>query len=226
MNPILLSLQDCNLFKLKSLEEIDSLLSHIHYSVDTFKENEVVFSPYQIADKMGIILSGAVDVQKLFPCGKVVILNRRTASDLIAEASLFSKTKYYPSTISACTTCQILFIHKDELLKLFLIDEGIMSCFLESVSNRVLALNRKIEVLSLTSIAEKIAYFLLYDHYDDDNSTILLPFSKKAWAEHMNVSRPSLLRELKKLEIDGLISIDKRVIQIKDFQRLKEILLD
>ncbi|AOY74511.1 Crp/Fnr family transcriptional regulator [Clostridium formicaceticum] len=225
MDSILFSLQGCNLFKHKSLEEIDSLLSNIHYRIDAYKENEVVFSPYQIADKMGIILSGAVDVQKLFPCGKIVTLNRRTTSDLIAEASLFSKTKHYPSTISACTTCQILFIHKDELLKLFLMDKDIMSCFLESVSNRVLALNRKIEILSLTSIAEKIAYFLIHAHHDDDNNTITLPFSKKAWAEHMNVSRPSLLRELKKLEMDGLISIAKREIKIKDFEGLKEILL-
>jgi len=40
----------------------------------------------------------------------------------------------------------------------------------------------------------------------------------------MNVSRTSLSRELRKLEIDGVISFNKRKIKINDMESLKKIL--
>jgi CRP-like cAMP-binding protein len=224
MDNLFALLQRCSLFTNKSIDEIQTLLGKIHYRIQLFKENEIIFSANDFADTMGIILSGVVDVQKVFPSGKIVTVTTRSNFDLLADASMFAKTTYYPSTISACKTSRILLIPKRELLTLFALDQAIVFNFLESVSNRILALNQKIETLSLTSIQEKIAYFLLTE-YENKGSTILtLPFSKKSWAEHLNVSRPSLSRELKQLETAGLLSVDKRTIEIKHPEKLKELL--
>lgn len=228
MNSLLPLLKKCSLFKNKSMDEIEHLLSSINYKVETFSENEIVFSPLQTADRMGIILSGTVDIQKLFPAGKVVIIERKKSPDLIAEPSIFSSYQYYPSTAVVYKSCKILFIHKTELQKLFTLDMDFMLNFLESVSNSTLILKHKIGILSLDSIQEKIAGFLV--HYRKQNceangsDIITLPFSKKAWAEYMNVSRTSLSRELRKLETEGIISFDKRVIKIKSWDRLERIL--
>lgn len=227
MNDLLLLLQKCNLFKNKSLDEIEQFLLNINYKIDTFKENEIIFSPIQTADKMGIILSGTVDVQKLFPTGKVVIIQRKKSPDLIAESSIFSRLEHYPSTVCACKPCQILFLLKTELLELFTLDKDFMLNFLESVSNSTLILKHKIGILSLDSIQEKIAGFLIHDNKHnskaDNLNIITLPFSKKAWAEYMDVSRTSLSRELKKLETAGIISFDRRTIEIKNLERLEKI---
>lgn len=224
MDNLFALLQKCSLFTNKSIDEIQTLLGKINYRIQLFKENEIIFSANDFADTMGIILSGVVDVQKVFPSGKIVTVTTRSNFDLLADASMFAKTIYYPSTISACKTSRILFIPKSELLKLFALDQTIVFNFLESVSNRILALNRKIETLSLTSIQEKIAYFLLTEHEHKGSMILTLPFSKKSWAEHLNVSRPSLSRELKQLETAGLLSVDKRTIEIKDLEKLKELL--
>ena len=223
MNPTFITLEKSNLFKNKSLDEIKSLLSKILYKIESFKKNEIIFSPTQKADTMGIVLSGSVDIQKLFPSGKVVILARKEKTDLIGEPCLFAKIKYYPSTVSVCKPCEILFLHKNELQKLFLMDETIMQNFLESVSNSMLVLKNKIEILSLHSIQERISCFLMNQFENNHSSTIKLPFSKKAWAEHMNVSRPSLSRELRNLEMDGILSFDMQTIEIKNLKKLKEI---
>jgi CRP-like cAMP-binding protein len=154
-----------------------------------------------------------------------VTINRRASIDLIADASMFSKTKYYPATISTCSPSNILFMHKNELLKLFSVDQNILYNFLESVSNRTLALNYKIEILSLNYIQERIAHFLIREYENNNNSSVItLPFSKKTLAEHLNVSRPSLSRELKQLEAEGLISFNKQSIKIRDLEGLKKLL--
>lgn len=225
MNKDLLSLSKCCLFEGKSLNEIDCLLSKINYKIKSFKRNEIVFSSNQIADTMGILLSGYANVQKLFPSGKVVIVTRKETSDLIAEPSIFSKAKYYPATVSVCSSCKILFIHKKEVLNLFLLDQTIMSNFLESVSNSMLILKQKIDILSFTGIQEKIAAFLIHEYKNNNSLIVNLPFSKKDWAEYINVSRPSLSRELKILEMNEILYFDKENIQIRNLDKLEQILI-
>lgn len=228
MDDLLAILEQCSLFNHKSPQEIRGLLSDLYYQVISFKENEVVFSPFQNADKMGIILSGAVDVQKIFPMGKVVIIARKKSPELIAEASIFSKLGHYPDTVVTCKPGQILFISKAELLQVFARDKDIMLNLLEAVANSTLMLKHKIGILSLDSIQEKIAGFLLHANKHDCDTAlsnmVTLPFSKKDWAEYMNVSRTSLSRELRKLEVEGIITFNKRVIEIKDVEGLQRIL--
>lgn len=226
MNSTLLTLQKCSLFKNKSLSEIEYLLSNISYTIKDFLKNEIVFSYKKTADTLGILLSGCINVQKLFPSGKVVTITTRDIGDLIADASIFSKAQYYPSTIYTCVSSKILFISKTELLKLFSLDEDIIINFLESVSNRALTLNQKIEILSLNSIKERIAFFLLKEYTHNKSYKITLPFSKKIWAEYMNVSRSSLSRELKELCIKDILSFKERTITIINLDALKEILSD
>lgn len=228
MNNLSALLQNCSLFKNKTPEEIEQLLSKTSCEIESFKENEVIFSPLQAANKIGVVLSGTVDVQKLFPTGKVVIIERKKSPDLIGESSIFSRLEHYPDTVSAGKPCQILFLLKNELLALFALDRDFMLNFLESASNSTLILKHKIGILSLDSIQEKIAGFLVHykKHAGDANdyNLVTLPFSKKAWAEYMNVSRTSLSRELKALQTKGIISFEKRTIEIKDWSRLEKIL--
>jgi CRP-like cAMP-binding protein len=56
------------------------------------------------------------------------------------------------------------------------------------------------------------------------DNVIHLPFSKKTWAEYLNVSRPSLYRELKKLDDDQAIEINKNNISILNKQKLENLL--
>ncbi|MCC5909369.1 MAG: Crp/Fnr family transcriptional regulator [Clostridiaceae bacterium] len=216
-------LKHCILFKHLSIEEIEQLLWDITYSIKFYNKNEVVFSPHQPADTLGVILDGGVDVQKIFASGKAVTVNRRFQYEIIAEASIFANIDCYPSTISTFENSHIFLINKSNLVKLFSKDEGIMSKFLESVSNRVLALNTTIEILSLNSVPSKIAYFLLVERNKQNSNTIRLKFSKKSLAEHLNVSRPTLSRELKHMQSKGIISFDKKTIEIHNLEKLEEL---
>lgn len=224
MDSLFSKLVKCHLFEGVSSDELHHLFSTIHYKIKCFKENEIIFSSHQIADTIGIILSGAVDVQKLFPCGKVVTIARRTSFNLIADAAVFSKSKYYPAIISTCKPCEIVLIPKEQMLKLFTMNLNIMSNFLESVSNNTLVLNQKVELLALNAIAEKIAFYVISESENNNISPITLPFSKKTWAEYMNISRTSLSRELRQLENAGILSFDKRKIWIRNMDKLKKLL--
>lgn len=223
MQDMIRLLQKCILFHHLSVDRLAGLLSDIPYKVKEYKRNEVVFSPHQPADTLGIVLKGSIDVQKIFASGKSITVNRRFPYDLIADASLFANIECYPSTIAACENSHIFLIHKDDLFKLFLKDKRIMSKFLESVSNRVVSLNKTVEILSLHSVPAKIAYFLLLEQKKQHSNVLKLKFTKKTLAEHLNVSRPSLSRELKNMQLQGILSFQKRTIAIHSLEKLEEI---
>lgn len=228
MNHKLYTLENCDLFKNRNFNEIKILLSKIDYRIEEFIENEVVFSTIQNSNKIGLILTGAVDVQKIFPNGKVVIIERKKSPEVIGDSSIFSNYEYYPNDICACKSSKILFISKSDLLFLFSLDKQCLLNFLESTSNSSLMLNHKIGILSLNSIKEKIAGYLIheiqYKSGSNNLNIVTLPFSKKAWAEYMNVSRTSLSRELRTLEIEGILSFQKKTIVINDINRLSKII--
>ena len=227
MDKIIPALQKCTLFKHKNTDDIRHLLTSISPKIEHYKDNETIFSPIQPADRIGILLSGVVDVQKIFPNGKIVIIERKQVSEVIGEASIFSKHTNYPDHVCACKPCDILFIQKADLLKLFVQDTGFMLNFLEATSNSTLLLKHKIGILSLDTIQEKIAGYLIHTVQHEippgHEKMVELPFSKKAWAESMNVSRTSLSRELRKLEQEGILSFEKRTIRIRDIDRLVKV---
>ena len=83
-------------------------------------------------------------------------------------------------------------------------------------------MNQKLRVLGGGGIREKIACFLV--EQQDKEGRINGSFSREEMADYLNVARPSLSRELGKMQKEGIISLERRQIQIKDQKRLEEYL--
>ena len=106
-----------------------------------------------------------------------------------------------------------MFLDKNSILEMCknpLISENILRAF----ANNLFNFERRLELFSYSSIQKKIAFFLLNDIENTDRSEVYLPFTKNKWAEYLNVSRPSLYRELKKLSENRFIKINKNKITI------------
>ncbi|WDV47568.1 Crp/Fnr family transcriptional regulator [Clostridiaceae bacterium M8S5] len=223
---LLLSLQRSNLFKNKTKDEIRHLLSNINYRIHCYDKKQIVFSYNQSADTMGILISGCVHVEKLLPCGKVVIITKKDDYSLIAEPSIFATIKFYDAIVTVYGKSTILLLHKNALLKLFTLDSAIMHNFLESVSNSMITLKNKISILSHRSIQARLSHYLIDSFNKEKSKEITLPFSKKALAEYLNVSRPSLSRELKILQDKNILSFKNRSFKIINIDALNNILLN
>ena len=174
--------------------------------------------------KWGSYYRARLTSKSSFPRGKIVIIERKKSADLIAESCIFSWLDYYSDAFVTCKPCEVLLITKSELLELFKFDNSILLNFLEHVADSTLILKSKIGILSLDSIREKISGYLFHEYKLSGSLVVTLPFSKKEWAEYMDVSRTSLSRELRGLEQDGILSFHKRTIEIRDMDRLEKIL--
>ncbi|MGD1818825.1 MAG: Crp/Fnr family transcriptional regulator [Pleomorphochaeta sp.] len=229
MKELINILKKCKVFSEKDEKEIESILLKINYKIKDYEEKDIILSPANKADNIGIILLGAVNIEKVFPTGKMILIERRQVGDLIGANSIFSKYEYSTNIVISCKASKILYIPKLDLLKLFLIDRKLMYNFIEILSNYSLMFEYKIGLLSLNSIKEKIAGYLIHALQFDEkiktsSNIVELPFSKKDWAEFLNVSRTSLSRELKSLERERILTFDKRKIIINNMEKLNSII--
>ncbi|MNY48701.1 transcriptional activator FtrB [compost metagenome] len=109
-----------------------------------------------------------------------------------------------------------MFISKQELLRLFSADTDILTRFIENLSERLVLVNRKIEMLSAGPLRRRMIHFLLEQAVQQGLDLIRLPFSRKEWAEHLNTARPSLSREMGYLRDTGWIQFKGSRITLLD----------
>ena len=215
---------NCPLFKGKEKKEIKDSLSRTEHKVIHYQKNDFIFRADHTPAYLGIVLKGSIDVQNNLESGKYFNVFYKKKGEVFGGALVFSNIQNYKFNIIAKTHCDILLIAKQSFLEVLAKDQIIVANILNLLAKSVLMLNHKIELFSHSSIQKKIAYSLLYNIQFNPHNTIHLPYSKKDWAEHLNVSRPSLLRELKKLVDAGIIAIDKKTIKVLQKDHLASIL--
>jgi hypothetical protein len=79
--------------------------------------------------------------------------------------------------------------------------------------------------LSLDTTRKKIANLLLKEYKKTNSLNIILPYSKEKMAKLLNVTRPSLSRELTNMKDEGLIDYYKNKFTILDLGALEDYLL-
>lgn len=224
MNIPVAALQKNLLFRNKSEADINRLLSQIHTVVRNFSKNEIIVTEGEPATMMGLVISGTVEIQKIYSTGKSITVSRFTTGSTFGEAVVFSKSNLYPATVISADASCVLIFPKQELLRLLALDPDVLVMFMQNMSERLVLLNQKIEILSLGTLRQRIAYFLLKELKKQKTEHILVPFSKRVWAEHLNSARPSLSRELCYMRDQGWIEFDDTTVDILRLDMLEGLL--
>jgi CRP-like cAMP-binding protein len=69
----------------------------------------------------------------------------------------------------------------------------------------------------------RIAIFFLEQYKKTGQSTFMLSMNRNELADFLNVSRPSLSREMSKMRDEGLIDFHRSSIRLKDIGALKAV---
>lgn len=218
-------LKKCRLFDGLEEEEVLNVIKSIRYRVAKYKKDNIVAQEGDDCTSVSIVLEGSVEVQKVYPSGKTVILTRFGEGSIFGEAVVFSKSGKYPSTIIAASDTEILSMGKADMVTLFGKYPKVLERFIETLSDRILMLNKKVKELSFETMRQKICSFMMEEYGKQKSLRIKVPFSRKTMAEFLGVQRPSLSRELINMKKGGLIEFDKDIIEIKDLGLLEEFLI-
>ena len=217
-------LEKSALFKGIPTSEICQLLHTLPYHIRSYEKDETIFHMMDSASQIGIILKGRVQAQKPFPNGSQMNVSVRRPGDLVGPAAVFSSFRRFPCDIVALEPSVLLMLSKEDLLSLMQRDVRVLENFTTEIASSTYLLQQRLELLSCGGIAQKAALWLLTQARQTGQSSIPIPESFTHWAMTLHVSRPSLHRELKKLEADGVLSYTPPFITILNQQALQAVL--
>ena len=219
-------LNKCILFKEIDNKEIENLIYKVSFTISSFNNGQIIALEESPCTSIGIILKGNVEIQKIYPSGKVMALNTFGEGNIFGEAIVFSNKNIYPSTIFSIGNTEIMFITRNDIILMCKNSDKFLANFATLLSNRILMLSDKIRNLSYETIRQKVANFLLEEYKKQQNIFLNFPYTRKKMAEILNIPRPSLSRELITMREEGIIDFDKNIIKILDMDLLEECLFD
>lgn len=217
-------LERSSLFSGVSAADLRAALEEVPHHIQCYDKGEIIFHFMETAELIGVILEGEVDALKPFANGNQMNVSVRITGTMIGPAAAFSKDQTYPCDIVAASPATIVMLRKTDLLKLMQKDIRILANFTTEIATAAHMLQQRLELMSYNGIAQKAAFWLLSQAHKTGKNQVHIPGSVSKWAMQMNVSRPSLHRELTKLAGEGLIRYDPPVIELLDETGLMRVL--
>ncbi|MCI7309401.1 MAG: Crp/Fnr family transcriptional regulator [Prevotella sp.] len=210
------SLSICPLFQGIDMAEIEVILQDVSFKLVRYDKKDIYTltgMPCKYAD---IVIKGELTTRMVSMSGKTVEVSRLNKGDIIAPAFIFAKDRTMP--VSVETECEtfILRFQPSEFETLIDHDIRLRRNFIQILSNIDVFLTKKMRVLSLFTVREKVAYFLTDTAKKQGSRTILLDKSRQEIAESFGIQKFSLLRCFSELVEQGAIEVNGKQITIID----------
>lgn len=209
------------LFRGVPLSELNPALDKIIARERFFSAGAVVALEDEPCQSIGVIIHGAVEMQRLQTGGGYVVMEAFSDGESFGEAIVFSERDTYPATIMAVKDSQICFLSREDVLALCGASPAFLNRFISHLSNRILMLNSRVKSLSLPTVRQKVANFILEQYSQHHTMRMETSLSRAEMALRIGLPRPSLSREMAILKQEGLIDFDRNTITILDLVRLQ-----
>ncbi|MGI6126993.1 MAG: Crp/Fnr family transcriptional regulator [Planifilum sp.] len=217
-------LEKSSLFAGVPAAKLREILESTPHFIQCYDKEETIFHLMEPAAKIGIILEGRAEAQKSFPNGSQVNVSVREPGEMIGPAAVFSKNRKYPCDVVSLEPSTIMMFRRDDLLLLMKKNGRVLENLTTEIASAAFMLQQRLELFSYSGIAQKAAFWLLMQARNTNSNKVRIPESVTKWAQLMNVSRPSLHRELKRLEAGGMIAYSPPTVTILDHTALQSVL--
>lgn len=216
------NIQNIDLFKNISKIENLKVLDEIKYQILSYKRNEYVAFRGDLIKGLYVNIEGNLVAEMSKEDGNIKKIEELKNGTIIASAFIFGKNNKFPVDLIAQTDVKILFVEKEELIKLLLSNSETLVNLLDDISNKAQFLSKNLwESVSNRTISEKLSKYILKNQKE---GVVVLDKTIKELAEYFNVSRPSLSRSMKLLIEQGfIVKIEKGKYRIIDSEKLKKI---
>jgi len=219
-------IKDCNnihLFRNIRKDEIEKMFRCSKTVERFFEEGNYIFRQGETPKNLFLVLEGTVMISKDFASGKRDVLFMVGPGDVFGEMFLFADTKVYWYDAIAQENVRVLEIPW-EFFYCFCSNacehhRMITRNMLEIQSEKNFKMTRKLHLLSGITLRERIALWLM--EQAAEGNIVKLTMNREELADYLGTTRPSLSRELMKMQQEHLIKTEKNIIKIVDRDALE-----
>jgi CRP-like cAMP-binding protein len=214
------TLANLNIFKDIDNDEIEKILNCSKAVRKKYREGEFIFRQFEKPKYMFVILKGSAVISKDFESGRQDILLSVSEGDVLGEIFFNEKMDEYWYDATATTEVEALLLPWAFFYgfceKACARHQTITKNMLGIFSERNYEIIKKAHILSCNILRERITLWLLNSKGSDN--FVKMNMNREQLAAYLGTTRPSLSRELMKMQEENLINVLKDKIEIKNLE--------
>lgn len=204
-----------------STQECCAMMDCFHAENRHFEKGEIICNCAAPKQAIGILEKGEALVVREDIEGNRTILECLQEKNVFGEVLAFSCLEHDNIFIICEKSCDVLFIDYEAITKrckkACLHHTRLVENLFSLIAQKALSLSERVEVLSRRTIRGKLMCYFAITSNKNDSRRFELPFSVTALAEYLCVDRSAMVREIGNMKKEGLLEMDRRYVEIKNF---------
>jgi len=203
-----------SLFKGVEEKSLKQMLERETIKLVSYNKNTIIAQENECCQRLGLIVEGEISVQKISLNGALIKIQSYKENENFGAALLYNHEHQYPFTLIAAINTTILYITIEQVD--FLMESSVCFCknYINFLSGRVRLFNRKIHILSHKYVRERLILFYAGEARKVGKTEFETEYSKTEISDLIGVARPSVSRELKNMQQEGLLEIEGRRVKL------------
>jgi len=205
-------LSDIELFQDLSPKEIEELERLI--TISSVKRGKVFYRPEETGEVLFILKSGHVQLYRISPEGKKLVIASLGAGTLFGEMPLLGQ-QLHNTFAEAAEDCVIFVMSRKDLERLFLNKPQVALRVLDITGRRLRDVESRLQTMAFKGIPARLASLLLLLAEEHDSLEVV-GLTHQDLAETVGTYRETATQVLNDLKAQGLIEIGRKRITILD----------
>ncbi len=184
----------------------------------TFVKGDVILSLSTHSGLVGLLLEGSASIMTIDENGRESISDFLTAGDSFGEY-IIMPLESMEYIVVAETECRVLFVNFENIMHNCRHNcqnhADLIKKMLLFTSQRAQYMSLHVAILSKKSLREKLLAYFEYLHQTvPDNDVMTIPITFDRLASYLGADRSALMREIRRMNNDGIISSEGRKIRM------------
>ena len=184
----------------------------------SFRPDDVIYDFGDGRGLLGIVSQGSAVVERIDREGGRAILEHLGPGGVFGEMMMFKAAGDDSVVVRAAAPTRVSFLRSEAVMRRC---EHACACHSRMVENlfrlvteKATSLSERVEVLSRRSIREKLLRHFQVQAAKGRGPSFQLPFSLSALADYISADRSAMMRELKKMREEMLVTITGRQVTL------------
>ena len=195
------------------IERLSALFACLGAKRQRLAKGEALMRIGDRADRIGVLLSGALSVSTYDLEGHRTIIKRIGPAEIVAAAQALSGAETMSVDVEADEDSDVLLVKTDRILSpcenACAFHSRLVRNIMRTLAAKTLELNRKIEILSHRSTQDRLMAYLRAVAQQKGTTEFDIPFDRQQLADYLCVERSALSAEISRLSKLGLITSRK-----------------
>lgn len=201
-------------------EEIGAMLNCLQAKLCTYKKGEYVLRQGEHLDKILVLVSGKLHIQRDDYWGNRSIINMVSIGEMFGEAYVAPKSGTLMNDVLAVENSAVIFFDIKRIITVCSAACRFHSMVVQNlffaISDKNRKLVQKLTFMTKRTTREKLIAYLSEESKRQNSSEFSIPFNRQQLADYLSVDRSAMSNELCKMRDEGLIEFEKNYFKLME----------